>query len=90
MLKAATSTMKLKAKAIATRSTCSASNRVELMVFQSETTALPATARATGARISPTRSGSSTVTSIIPTVSPISSSVWASAIGMMTKAWSYS
>ena len=86
MLNAATSTMKLSAKAIAARSTCSASNSVALMVFQSATTALPSTARWTGSRISPTSSASSTVTSIMPTVSPISISVCASSIGMTTKA----
>ena len=77
--------MKLSAKAIATRSTCKASKSEALMVFQSETIALPAKLSWTGARIVSTSSGSVTVTSIMPTVSPIKSRVCASAIGMTTK-----
>lgn len=84
MLKAATSTMKLNAKNIATRSTCRASNRAAFMVFQSAISALPPSARATGARISPTLSGSSTVISICATESPIRSRVCASLSGSIT------
>ena len=65
MLNAATKTMKLRANAIAARSTCKASNSVAFMVFQSDTTARPWSERCTGARISPTLSASLTVTSII-------------------------
>ncbi len=45
MLKTATSTMMDKTRNITTRSTASASNRLELIVFQSEITAVPASLR---------------------------------------------
>ena len=90
MLNAATTTMIDSAKNIATRSTSSASKIEALMRFQLLTSARPARLCATGAMISSTRSASSVTTSIMPIVSPVSSSVCASGIGMMTKAWSKS
>ena len=58
------------------------------MVFQSLMTALPASLRSSGARICPTLSGLVVVSSIMPMVSPVSSSVCALGIGMTTKALS--
>ena len=58
MLNTATRTMIESTKNIATRSTCSASNRLALIDFQSLTTACPASLSASGARISWTVSAS--------------------------------
>ena len=88
MLNTATSTMIDRMTNIATRSISSASNRDELMLFQSFTTARPSNRCVTGASVSVTVSGSSVVTSIMPIASPVSSKVCASAMGMTTKALS--
>ena len=50
--------------------------------------ACPASLRVSGARITLTRSGSVVLTSIMPIESPLSSRVWASGMGMTTKALS--
>ncbi len=84
MLNAATSTMIDRMTNITTRSVASASNRLAFIRCQLVTTALPATCCAKGWRICSTLSGSVVLTSIMPTASPESSNVWASAIGMTT------
>ncbi len=90
MLNAATTTMIDNMTNSATRSIASASNRLAFMLRQSATTACVATFWAKGANISPTRSGSSVLISIMPTESPSSIRICASSIGMMTKALSKS
>ena len=59
-------------------------NKAEFIDRQSLTTARPATAAESGARICWTRSGSLVCTSIIPTESPISRKFCASCIGITT------
>ena len=90
MLNAATRMMMHSTTNIAMRSTSSASNSAEFICRQSTMMPLPWTSGWSGASVSPTRSGSSTWTSTMPTWSPSSSRVCASCIGMMTNALSYS